>query len=238
MAKHTPPPPYRTHASAPIDLLNGVQATVRRDRVRDGANISVIQTEADRLHNFILFVLAVDYQRHITGYTAPLSAEDNQHFGTLSYQLQNLAQSNRHTPLNRSGRYQGVAFGLVRSQRDGVERLAEKLLMDENVVIPRLLPNRKVRWDLIDGLREVKEMYFERILGVEGSVAVGSRVIYTLNRQGMACEEHHARVSSVIDGFGAVSPARWAKRAKENMSRILARRGQSPKEAASEKPAR
>ncbi|KAH9823612.1 hypothetical protein Tdes44962_MAKER04571 [Teratosphaeria destructans] len=279
MASHTPPPSYRAHASEPIDLLDGIQATVRRDRVRDGANISVVQTEADRLHRFILFVLAVDYQRHTAGHIGPLSAEDSQHFVILSYQLQNLARSNRHTPLSdaerstpepyfalylyepcrylgipfdymvviltrftrflgRNGRYRGFMFGLVQSQRDGVERVAEKLWMDENVLIPRLLPDCWMGRDLIDGLRGAKEMYFERIVGVERSVAVGSRVIYTLNRQGMAREGHHARVSSIIDRLGAVSPARWAKRAKEYMSCILARRGQSPKEAPSEKPAR
>lgn len=93
------PPPYTANddSSHPNDLLNRLRSAVRRERTASDAAI----LEAERLRNFLLFTLSLDYHRNTK---ISLSCSDREHYAALHSRLNDLYNAHDHTDLTSSER--------------------------------------------------------------------------------------------------------------------------------------
>ncbi|KAK5733286.1 hypothetical protein LTR17_009775 [Elasticomyces elasticus] len=122
---------------------------------------------------------------------------------------------------NHTGAYQGSVHELYRSC--GADALAQKILRDSQVLIPRLVSSTDMADEMCDALYQVSDKYFKHIAGAEGSIigsgsgkgegcTVVQSIKYTLSERGEAYEAARARTEAKKRQQRGLSSKHWAKR--------------------------
>lgn len=147
---------------------------------------------------------------------------------------------------NNFGSYKGCAFGLM--HYDGPSKLAEKVWLDTQVVIPYLLPRREDQNSMIGRANTLAKLYFSEIEGVEGSITPGAEnveyaqvqsVSYALTARGEAYVSARKTCIGAARLGTMLSPAHVARRLAVTVPGIrLGRDAFGGKENDAEKPKR
>jgi len=120
---------------------------------------------------------------------------------------------------NTFAQYKSCAFGLM--HYDGPLRLAEKLWLDINVMIPHLLPVKEDQNSMIRRVNAIACLYFTEIDGIEGSIAPAAdnteyrqvqSVTYSLTARGEAYVSARKTCISAAHLGTMLSPAHVARR--------------------------
>ncbi|KAK3615428.1 hypothetical protein LTR56_026596 [Elasticomyces elasticus] len=122
---------------------------------------------------------------------------------------------------NHAGAYQGSVHELYRSC--GADALAQKIMRDSQVLIPRLVSSTDMADEMCDALYRVSNKYFKHIAGTESSTigsssgkGKGCTVVqsgkYTLSERGEAYEAARARTEAKRRQQRGLSSKHWASR--------------------------
>lgn len=128
------------------------------------------------------------------------------------------------------GRYKGCVFGLLHNA--GIESLAAKLYIDQEVIIPRVFGPGEQRQAVLRSLGSISTLYFERIYGMAASTMAADNkagweqlhsVEFTANERGLAYEARRKDADSHASTTSWLSPSHWAERVRVCMMQILSR---------------
>lgn len=250
--------------------MNRLHTVVSKERTTSDTS----RPEVERLRNFILYVLSIDYHRNTR---VSLSCTDREHYAAMNNYLNDLEEAHDRTHLtsteraalapyfwqylhepckalaipvecatvailrffhyqDKGARYKGSVYGILHTA--GPEVLAQKLWLDRNIVMPRIISCGHERMDMIRGLNGVARMYFQSIDGTEGSAMTGSHtggwnetqtMSYTLNERGRSYEKCRNDVVATTAECISLSPKHWATRIKACITDITQRRDVFPK---------
>ncbi|KJY00357.1 hypothetical protein TI39_contig334g00008 [Zymoseptoria brevis] len=125
------------------------------------------------------------------------------------------------------GEYKGSVFGVL--HQDGHDGLAEKLYMDREVLVPKVFSDHRARQDMIEAVKAVERMYFDRIEGVEQLTYSNPQsyyrdfcwVKYEANERGLSYAL--SRKTAIARAYEFVSAHHWIKVVGECVKGIVAR---------------
>ncbi|KAK5720784.1 hypothetical protein LTR15_006745 [Elasticomyces elasticus] len=131
---------------------------------------------------------------------------------------------------NHTGAYQGSTHELYRSC--GADALAQKILRDSQVLVPRLASSTAMADEMCDALDQVSAKYFQHIAGAESSIigsgsgkgkgcTVVQSVTYTLSERGEAYEAARARTEAKRRQQRGLSSKHWASRLTACLKRTV-----------------
>lgn len=270
-ASNNAPPAYQPSDIQALQLFNRLQDSLD---THGGGRINH-SPEKERMHNFLLYCLAVDYQS--TGDFA-LSAEDAQHYLHMHNLLRDLQRSHSQTTLYEEERrtlapyfwkylhepcknlsipvesaglavtrfgkyrsiynqYKGCAHGLLHTL--GLRHLAQKILMDKNVLVLRLATSVYQRKDLIGSVNALSRVYFNSIEGVDSVVLpnvsdddtfwdTNHSITYNLNKRGQKYQSTRAQAIDFTKRCSILGPDYLLNKALACLPRLRARRGGVP----------
>ncbi|KAK5683863.1 hypothetical protein LTS10_003726 [Elasticomyces elasticus] len=140
---------------------------------------------------------------------------------------------------NHAGAYQGSTHELYRSC--GADALAQKILRDSQVLIPRLASSTDMADEMCDALDQVSTKYFQHIAGAKSSIigsgsgsgkgkgcTVVQSVIYTLSERGEAYEAARASMEAKRRQQRGLSSKHWAKRIEMCVRGAICRKKLAP----------
>ncbi|KAK5121477.1 hypothetical protein LTR85_005310 [Meristemomyces frigidus] len=233
------PPPYNRDDHAGLnEFVQRMYATMSNTRTHG----SILGTEGDRLPNFLLYTLAVDYQRNThhardsRAYFWHYIHDPCKELGIpAEYAVLAIQRYFKFTDF--AGHYKGSTFGILHTY--GLDALAEKLHVDPLVIVPCLIPIHNVdsRDKMIRGIGEVTILFFDLITGTHGSNGprcchdcktsggkVVERITYVPNERGLAYEARRRDAMASARRDSMLPAAHWALKIKACTQSILRRR--------------
>ncbi|CAK3777935.1 Hypothetical predicted protein [Lecanosticta acicola] len=130
------------------------------------------------------------------------------------------------------GRYKGCCFGVI--QAAGLERLAQKLYLDIQIVMPRTIDDQQLRQKFVRAIDEVRAIYFQKITGIEAATmdlewnnrkwCVLQNISYEMNDRGRTYESQRSGAIRDAARSAEFSVCHWKKKVGGCIGDILHRR--------------